>query len=93
MKPDQAFDTTAKLSAIRDCIIQPHPYAYQATPIGDNGWKVSLTSDGPAGFSIDLTPIPQGTHVETRRVKTMLHVAWDEDVQPCIDPLPRVASN
>jgi len=86
--PKQAFNTSEKIATIRDCIVLPNRNYIQALPKGD-GWLVTSIGAEVSNFAVDLTPTPQGTHVEVRRVVGPLNVVWDRDVEPCIDKLPR----
>ena len=85
--PTQVFNTTAKLPPIRDCITGPRPDIFMVTPYQD-GWLVSASDGTVVNFSVELTPIPTGTHVELRVAKAMGHYYLDDALR-CLDKLPR----
>lgn len=89
MPPTEAFDTSAKPSSIRDCIILPQPEKYTAIPVGE-GWQVTIPGAQISAFSITLTPISKGTHVEVRKAKAIARVGWQEEIQSCLDKAPRL---
>ena len=87
--PNQSFDTSANIEMVRDCIIAEHGTEFDVHPFG-RGWQVIGGGVEVTNFTVNLSPIPLGTHVEVRLGKTLAHHDYYLDVEPCLEKLPRI---
>jgi hypothetical protein len=95
--PTASLDTSAKPDQVRDCLIQHDPTGIQVVPFQGGYIVTQMTNNTffgpglPVLWTANITKIPTGVHVA-------VFVPWsadyyDRDVKPCLDRLPRVASN
>lgn len=94
--PTVALDTSAQLDQVRDCLIQHDPTGIQVTPF-QGGYIVTQMTKGffgpqnPVIWTARITSTDKGSHLVT--FKNYAGEYYDRDVKPCLDSLPKIASN
>lgn len=92
-KPLVAFNTSAKPEDVRDCLISGRPTIQVSTT--QTGYTVFYAIGSTTHEALWLVKIERtstGSHVEAhaRHAVIRRNVVFDDQVQPCLDKLPRL---